>query len=503
MSQPEVRAWDARTGRWGDTLAHETSAGELAEVVAVAQAAWAELRGLDRSARAALLDAMAAALEADGERIRALAEQESALGTARIASELGRTTGQLRFLAGVVREGAYLDAAIDRANPDAVPPVADLRRMHLPLGVVGVFAASNFPLAFSVAGGDTASALAAGCAVVVKAHPSHPATSIAVHEALVRAARETGLTNPPVGMVFGVDAGLDLVRHPTIAAVGFTGSLGGGQALMRAIQERESPIPFYGELGSSNPIVITGSAAAERAEAIGDGLARALTGGAGQFCTKPGIAFVPRGEAGDRLLAAAVSAMDAVGAQTPLNTMIGERYLAAANEAGARTAVRTLTATPAPVQERPSVAPTLLEVDAADAGAWVFEEVFGPLGVAVRYDGSELDSLLQQMPGSLTASVHLGEGEPVPDGLGELLALRAGRVIVDGFPTGVAVNWSQQHGGPFPAATTSQTSVGAAAIGRFVRAVSWQNAPEQLLPVELRDGAAGVPRRVDGVLVLP
>lgn len=292
MAATPVWSVDPRTGKQREQVAVEATPGEVDEAVRAAHAARAALT--DRTARVAFLRAAADLLDESAAHVIEAADAETALGPGRLTGELARTTGQLRAFADAVDEGAYLDVRIDHADPALSPPRPDLRRYKVPLGVVAVYAASNFPLAFSVPGGDTASALAAGCPVVVKAHPDHPATSELCASLLRRAAVAAGLPAEVVAVVHGFEAGLELVRHPLVAAAGFTGSIRGGRALFDAAAARPVPIPFHGELGSLNPVVVTPAAAAERAEEIGAGLAASVTLGVGQFCVKPGLVLVPR-----------------------------------------------------------------------------------------------------------------------------------------------------------------------------------------------------------------
>jgi len=499
-----VPSIDPRTGETAETVAEETTTDEVDRICQTAHAAADGLEALGRPDRAALLDAMADALDADRDRIVAVADRETGLGTTRLNGELTRTTYQLRLFGEVLRDGGYLEATIDHAGDTAMGPRPDLRRMLVPIGPVAVFGASNFPLAFSVPGGDTASALAAGSPVVVKAHGSHPATSQLCFDALAAAARVSGAPEGTIGIVHGVRAGADLVAHPAIRAVGFTGSTAGARALRAIIEERRpEPIPFYGELSSLNPLVVTPAAAADRAGAIGTGFAGSFTLGAGQFCTKPGLAFVPAGRDGDAVVDAIGEAIAATEPMVMLNEGIADSF--------ARGTAR-LAALPGLVPvahgssggEAPGFrrTPLLFTTTAAELPPEAAEECFGPVAVVVRYaDEGELFAALARLPGSLTATVHRGPGETaLPAELTRRLRPLAGRILYDGFPTGVAVSWAQHHGGPWPATNTQHTSVGATAIRRFLRPVTWQDAPDELLPEELREGYAGVPRRVDGVL---
>jgi len=519
-----VPVWsvDPRTGkpRAGDgPVATEATPEQVDAAVRAAAAALPALA--DRAARARLLRGAAALLEDSAGAIIAAADAETALGTPRLTGELARTAFQLRTFADVVGEGAFLDVIIDHPDPQAVPiPRPDLRRYKIPLGVVAVYAASNFPLAFSVPGGDTASALAAGCPVVVKAHPDHPATSELCADVLRRAAVDAGLPADTVVLLHGFQAGVDLVRHPLVAAAGFTGSIPGGRALFDAAAARPRPIPFHGELGSLNPVVVTEAAAAERAEQIGTGLAGSFTLGTGQFCTKPGLVLAPAGDGGDQLVAALTGAARQAAAGVLLDARMRENFL---KGAAARVALPGVTApvTPGAGEDAQdagggdgagqAVRAGYVVVDAADLteqGAYdlLLEECFGPFTVIVRYaDAAALDAVLDRLPGNLTATAHLGaaeageDGGPAADLLRRLTAL-AGRVLVNGWPTGVAVTGAQHHGGPYPATTSTSTSVGATAIERWLRPVAYQDTPPALLPPELRDGnPLGLPRRVDGV----
>ncbi|WP_233563059.1 aldehyde dehydrogenase (NADP(+)) [Micromonospora musae] len=503
----DVLSRDPRTGRSRERVATESTPQEVDRAVRAAAAAGAALR--DPVRRADLLRTAAALLEKGGEEIVATADAESALGRVRLTGELARTCYQLRAFADVVETGAYLDVIIDHADPSAAPaPRPDLRRYKVPLGVVAVFAASNFPLAFSVPGGDTASALAAGCPVVVKAHPDHPATSVLCGRILRAAAAEVGLPEDVVAVVHGFDAGPELVRHTLTAAVGFTGSVRGGRALFDIASSRPRPIPFHGELGSLNPVVVTERAAETRAEEVGAGLAASYTLGMGQFCVKPGLVLLPEGAAGDAVAEAVVSA--AVPSGPLLDPRMREAFLAGVRaRAGLPGVSEPLAAGEAGDDDTPlAVRPGVLSVGAsrlADGGPYeqLLEECFGPVTVLVRYGSTaERDALLNALPGNLTATVQLGVDErdgaaaELVAGLGEI----AGRVVVDGWPTGVTVAPAMQHGGPYPAATTGSTSVGSTAIERWLRPVCFQNVPESLLPPELREAnPLRLPRLVDGV----
>lgn len=477
--------------------------GTLADLLEGASDAARVAHATTRDERAGWLIHIADRLDADRDALVATADRETHLGEARLTGEVARTTGQLRLFADVIREGSYLEATIDTAQSSATPPRPEIRRYLRPIGVVGVFSASNFPFAFSVAGGDTASALAAGCPVVVKAHSGHldlsQQTALVIQAALAEAGAPAGMFS----LVEGRGVGLDLVRAPEVRAVAFTGSLAGGRGLLEAIATRPDPIPFFGELGSVNPVVVTPGAAGARADEIARGLADSFTLGGGQFCTKPGVVFVPKGFATSPALAEAISGK-------PEFTLLTERIA----EAFVPTAGRLLAAGEVEV-----VAGTMPRGGGVTAIALrtpidnflshseaLLEECFGPLTVLVEYDSlDEVMRALRLVTGSLTATVH-SQPDEARD-VAPLVALAseiAGRVLFDGWPTGVAVTWGQHHGGPWPATNTQHTSVGATAIRRFLRPIAFQQAPTYALPPDLRDDALRhIPHRLDGQLVLP
>ncbi|MBN9102373.1 MULTISPECIES: aldehyde dehydrogenase (NADP(+)) [unclassified Pseudonocardia] len=490
-----VAGTDPRTGQELPTGIVESTPDEVRATTAAALAVAPALAALDRTRRAGLLRSQADALESARGRIVEVADAETALGAARLNGELTRTAFQFRFFADVVDDGGFLEAAIDHAGPTPMGPRPDLRRMLVPIGPVAVFGASNFPLAFSVPGGDTASALAAGNPVVVKAHNSHPATAQLVHEVLTAA-----LPAGALGLVFGREAGRQLVADPAIRAVGFTGSLSGGRALLDIIDARPDPVPFYGELSSLNALVVTEAAARERGAEIGAALVGSVTGSAGQLCTKPGLVLVPTGPAGDAVVDAAATALRAAEVVPLLNERIHHSYLADTEQLRSAPGVQTI-ATGRPTAAGFGVAPLLVGAAADAVPAEAFAEYFGPAVVVVRYaEPAELGSVIAQLPASLTATLHVGAGERVPD-LVAALGRTAGRIVFDGFPTGVAVSWAQHHGGPWPATNSLHTSVGATAVRRFLRPLTWQDAPEHALPPELRDTPEPtLPRRVDGRL---
>ncbi|MGW0734078.1 aldehyde dehydrogenase (NADP(+)) [Streptomyces sp. NPDC002851] len=507
QGRPEpVRSIDPRTGAQREQVAQEATADDVDAAVRAAHAARADLA--DRTVRAAFLRGAADLLGEAGPELIAAADAETALGTGRLAGELARTCYQLRSFADTVEEGAYLDVVIDHPDASATPPVPDLRRYKVPLGVAAVYSASNFPFAFSVPGGDTASALAAGCPVVVKAHPDHPATSELAAAVLRRAAVRHGLPEAVVGLVHGFTAGVELIRHPLVAAAGFTGSIRGGRALFDAAAARPVPIPFYGELGSLNPVVITPAAAAERPEELGAGLAGSVTLGVGQFCVKPGLVLLPAGADGDQVLKALGEAVAATAPGVLLDHRMRDNFVAGVAE---RAGLPEVTAPVAPGagDNEHTVRAGVLTVPAARLLAEgphdvLLEECFGPVTVIARYaSDAEATGVLSRLPGNLSATVHLSDAEAAGQGRGAEFLARlvplAGRLLVNGWPTGVAVAPAQHHGGPYPATTSTSTSVGEAAIERWLRPVAYQAVPDALLPRELREAnPLGLPRRVDG-----
>lgn len=443
-----------------------------------------------RESRAAFLDTIADEIEARAAAITQIGSQETGLPEARLEGERGRTTGQLRLFAAHIRKGDHLDRRHDAALPDRKPaPRPELFMMQRPIGPVAVFGASNFPLAFSTAGSDTAAALAAGCPVVVKGHSAHPGTGEIVAEAIHAAIGKTGIHPGVFSLIQGGNrqVGQALVTHPLIKAVGFTGSLGGGRALFDLCAARPEPIPFFGELGSVNPMFLMPRAVAARAEEIGRGWAGSLTMGAGQFCTNPGIAVVTDGPEADRFVAAVKSALEAVGPQTMLTGGIAKAYRDGKARFESRNSVKPVHTTESRGRE---AGPNLYETttDAFLQDHSLGEEVFGPLGLVVRTSSTEdMVRLARGFAGQLTATLHM-DADDLQEArkLLPILERKAGRVLVNGFPTGVEVVDSMVHGGPYPASTNfGATSVGTLSIRRFLRPVCYQNLPEALRPDEL------------------
>ncbi|KKX33450.1 aldehyde dehydrogenase (NADP(+)) [Rhizobium sp. LC145] len=473
-------------------MSHSFSVGSPAHVEKACEAAeeafWIYGYTL-RDERAAFLDAIADEIETRAADITEICTQETGLPAARIEGERGRTTGQLRLFANHIRKGDYLDRRVDEALPDRKPaPRPEIRLMQRPIGPVAVFGASNFPLAFSTAGGDTAAALAAGCPVVVKGHSAHPGTGEIVAEAIHAAIARTGMPKGVFSLIQGGDrkVGEALVTHPLIKAVGFTGSLGGGRALFNLCAQRPEPIPFFGELGSVNPMFLLPEAMKARATSLGEGWAGSLTMGAGQFCTNPGIAVVIAGPDADSFVRSTRSALEKVSPQVMLTDGIAKAYQDGKTRFDSRNSVSPILTTESKGRE---ASPNLYETtgEAFLSDHTLGEEVFGPLGVVVRVKSvDDMVHLAKGLEGQLTVTLHVDKDD-VADArkLMPVLERKAGRVLANGFPTGVEVVDSMVHGGPYPASTNfGATSVGTMSIRRFLRPVSYQNIPSDLLPVD-------------------
>ena len=481
-----IQGYDPRTGKpAGEPVAETTDRGvdAIAEAAAAARPGW---EAMGPAGRAAALRAVAGALDAQAGELAALADTETALGSTRLTGEVARTTGQLRMFADVLDDGGYLDVI---TSPPA-QGVPGLRRMVRPAGPVAVFSASNFPFAFSVAGGDTASALAAGCPVVVKAHEGHPQTSVATAGIVKEALAGAGAPNGTFEVIFGVPAGVRLLRHPAITAAGFTGSARGGLALQQICAGRDVPIPFFGELGSVNPAVVLPGAAAARPAETAAGYAGSLTLGAGQFCTNPGLLFVPDDEG---LRTALAGAVQATSGAPMLSERIHASYETAAAALASHPAVTPL-ATGQPGEGPWAATPQAYVTSLDDFAAGLpdlAEERFGPAGLVITYPS--LDALLPvlaRLGGNLAGSIHADPGSAADLSaaapVAEVFTRTVGRVIWNGWPTGVAVTWAQHHGGPFPATTSPHyTSVGATAIRRWLIPVTYQDFPDELLPAPL------------------
>ncbi len=488
---------------------HVASTADVDDCMRAAAAAAPAFAATSGDQRAALLEAIAEEILAVGDPLLERAGQETALPAARLTGERGRTVGQLRLFAAAARDGSWVDARIDRAVPDRQPlPRPDLRRMKLPLGPVVVFGSSNFPLAFSVAGGDTASALCTGNPVVVKAHRAHPGTSELVAGAIARAVARCGLPAGVFSMLHGEGSviGTALVKHPAARAVGFTGSRAAGRALCDVAASRPDPIPVFAEMSSLNPVFILPRALETQTKQIAEGFVASMTLGVGQFCTKPGLLFAVEGDDLARfrgLLAEAV-------AKAPAGSMLHADIRSAFERGrdrmlsvpGASVVCRAdATADP----QRTQVAALVLEADAATfvKREECAEEVFGPYSLIVPAASlADLRTLAAGLDGQLTATIHgTPEDLAAAGDLLDILSHKAGRLIVNGFPTGVEVCHAMQHGGPAPATSDSRfTSVGSAALERFIRPVCYQDVPQALLPAALQDGnPLGIERLVEGV----
>ncbi|MGV6875668.1 aldehyde dehydrogenase (NADP(+)) [Pseudochelatococcus sp. B33] len=500
-----IRSIVAETGEPSGITFSGASADQLDRACALAQAAFDDYRARPREERAAFLERIAQNILDIGDELIEVASRETGLPRARLEGERARTVGQLRLFAAVVRDGGYLDLRIDPVQPDRKPlPRVDLRLRHIPVGPVAVFGASNFPLAFSVAGGDTASALAAGCPVIVKAHSAHPATSALVGAAVQAAVRDLDLPEGVFALLFdsGRSIGQGLVADPRIAAVGFTGSRAGGLALAAIAAARPVPIPVYAEMSSINPVILLPGALAARGAEIGHAFVASLTLGVGQFCTNPGLVIAVEGPGLDAFLAAAAEKVREAAPATMLTPGICKAYREGAATFAGHAAVTEVAAAGAQAPLKASARLFRTPASAFLADPSLQEEVFGPAAlVVVAADLDEVRRVVDSLAGQLTAALHIvPEDYPAAAGLIPVLEKKVGRILVNGFGTGVEVAPAMVHGGPFPATSDGRTtSVGTLAIARFLRPVSYQDLPDDLLPPELRgEGPDGVPRRFDG-----
>ena len=503
---PAYRGVDPSSGREIEPAYGGAGAEDLDRACALAWSAFDPYRETSLDRRARFLEAIATRILDLGDGLIERAMLETALPRARIEGERARTVGQLRLFADVVRDGSWLDARIDRAQPERQPlPRPELRLRNVPLGPVAVFGASNFPLAFSVAGGDTAAALAAGCPVVVKAHPAHPGTSELVGRALQAAASECGMPEGVFSLLYGVGNWLGgaLVADSRIRAVGFTGSRAGGVALMRIANERPEPIPVYAEMSSINPVLVLPAALAARGERIAAGFVASLTLGAGQFCTNPGLILAPDGRALEDFVAKASAALAACPAAPMLTPGIARTYERGVEQLASHPRVATI------ARGRGGTGVNLgrSALFATDAQSFLADEalkqeVFGPSSLLIRCrDLNTMRELVEHMEGQLTITLQLDEAD-LPDArtLMPTLERKAGRLLVNAFPTGVEVAHAMVHGGPFPATSDGRsTSVGSLAIRRFLRPVCYQDFPGALLPEVLSESnLARIPRQVEG-----
>lgn len=472
---------------------HTFSIGRTSDVDAAASSAAAafEIYGYStREERATFLNTISEELEEGSQAIIEIGVQESGLPVARLQGELGRTSNQLRLFAQHIIKGDYLDRRFDEALPERVPlPRPELYMIQRPIGPVAVFGASNFPLAFSTAGGDTAAALAAGCPVIVKGHSAHPGTSELVARAIIKAIKKCSLPDGIFSLIQGGNrqVGQAIVKHPLVKAVGFTGSLSGGRDLFNLCSMRPEPIPFFGELGSINPMFIMPEALKNRASVLGRGWANSLTMGVGQFCTNPGMAVMFDNDDTQVMIAATVNTLSEVSSQTMLTDSIADSYRSGVdtiNKIGINPVLRTKNC------EGRNVLPNLFTVSAKDwlNNKTLQHEVFGPLGIVVLVDGFEqMLELARHLEGQLTCTIHLDQADhSACQKLLPILELKAGRLLANNFPTGVEVSDAMVHGGPYPASTNfGATSVGTLSIRRFLRPVCYQNIPSALLPKDL------------------
>jgi alpha-ketoglutaric semialdehyde dehydrogenase len=492
---------NAATGEQLEPAFHSATTADLAKAVSLASDASPTYSQTTPETRAAFLRTIAEKIDALGDEITPRMMAESGLPEGRCQGERGRTVGQLRMFADLIEEGSWVDARIETALPDRAPaPKPDLRSMRRPLGPVAVFCASNFPLAFSVAGGDTASALAAGCPVIVRAHRAHAGTAEIVASAIQAAVAECHMPEGTFSMIFdaGIELGTALVTSPGIKAVGFTGSRTGGRALMDATAARPEPIPVFAEMSSVNPIFILPGAMAERSEAIAQGLVGSVTMGAGQFCTCPGLVFSGASESFESALK---SGFDEAAPATMLHSGILSNFTEGLTTLQGQSGVATLGKGPSAENQ---ATPTVLKASAADflTNPNLQSEIFGPSTLVIECEsGTDMLAAAASLEGQLTATIHGTEQDlQRAAGLISLLEQKAGRLIINSFPTGVEVNSAMVHGGPYPATSDgASTSVGTGAILRYTRPVSFQGFPDSALPAELQEAnPRKITRLVDG-----
>jgi alpha-ketoglutaric semialdehyde dehydrogenase len=500
---------DPATGEVLEPAFHTASSEDVEQAAKLATTAFSTYGSLSGAERGKFLRSIATGIEETAADIVTRAGFETGLPEGRLRGELARTTNQLRLFAGVVEEGSWVNARIDPAEPERKPlPRADIRSMLKPLGPVVVFGASNFPLAFSVAGGDTASALAAGNPAIVKAHPAHPGTSELVGQAIRESVQACGLPEGVFSLLFDaqIEVGTQLVVHPLIKAVGFTGSPAAGKALMKLAASRPVPIPCYAEMGSVNPLFILPGAMHTRSAAIASGLQNSFTLGAGQFCTKPGLVFIPEGAESESFTESLKIGVTAMTPQTMLARNIGEKYAAAVQERGEERGVHleAKSAVEGDLATRQSVTLFGSDVSSLLSDPSLAEEIFGPTTLLVSYNGrEEMLAAAEALEGHLTATIHGTEEDLVAHrDLIAILESKVGRLLFNGFPTGVEVCHAMVHGGPYPATPDGRsTSVGTQAIFRFARPFCYQDFPDSALPAELQNGnPLGIPRMVNGVL---
>jgi alpha-ketoglutaric semialdehyde dehydrogenase len=500
-STATFHASNPTTGEQLEPAFYSATPDDLQKAVTLATTAFPQYSTTSPEARAKFLRTIAEKIDAHGDEITPRMMSESGLPEGRCNGERGRTIGQLRMFADLIEEGSWVDARIETAQPDRAPiPKPDLRSMRRPLGPVAVFCASNFPLAFSVAGGDTASALAAGCPVIVRAHSAHPGTAEIVASAIQAAVAECDMPEGTFSMLFdaGIDLGTALVKNPGIKAVGFTGSRNGGRALMDAAAARPEPIPVFAEMSSVNPIFIMPGAMAERAEAIAQGLVGSVTMGVGQFCTCPGLVFAG---ASDTFESTLKSGFSEAAPATMLHAGIHKNFTEGLSNLKGQSNVTTLGEGPTSENQ---ATPTVLKSTASDFlnNPALQDEVFGPATLIIECEsGRDMLAAAASLEGQLTATIHGTEQDlQRAAGLIQILEQKAGRLVINSFPTGVEVNSSMVHGGPYPATSDgASTSVGTGAILRYTRPVSFQGFPDSALPAELQESnPQGITRLVNG-----
>ncbi|WP_211443645.1 aldehyde dehydrogenase (NADP(+)) [Collimonas humicola] len=503
-------AFDPAAGKDLEPAFHTAGKAEIDCACELARIAFDPYRATAPETRARFLESIAHNIIGLGDQLIERAMQESGLPRARLEGERGRTVGQLKLFAEVLREGSWQDARIDPAMPERQPlPRVDLRLRMIALGPVAVFGASNFPLAFSVAGGDTAAALAAGCPVVVKAHPAHPGTSELVGRAVQQAVAAAGLPEGVFSLLTGTgnQLGAELVRHAAIQAVGFTGSRQGGLALMAVAAARPQPIPVYAEMSSINPVFLLPQALAEKAEALAAGFVDSLLLGVGQFCTNPGLALALAGPDLERFTATAAEQLAQRHAGTMLSAGIQRAYEQGVGRLASNPHARQLShGIAGDAGKAGGGVPALFAASAEDflADPQLSEEVFGPASLLIACkDVAQMREVAEHLEGQLTATLQMNDGDhATARELLPVLERKVGRILANGFPTGVEVSYSMVHGGPFPATSDSRsTSVGTAAIQRFLRPVSYQNLPQALLPAAVQDGnPLAIWQRINGQL---
>jgi alpha-ketoglutaric semialdehyde dehydrogenase len=503
-----LHGFNPATGETLEPAYHGATPAEVDQAAELANAAFSSYSQTTGKERGNFLRQIAKNIETLGDTLILRATQETGLSDARITTETARTCNQLRLFANTVEEGSWVDARIDHGDPNRTPiPKPDLRSLLRPLGPVVVFGASNFPLAFSVAGGDTASALAAGNPVIVKAHHAHPGTSELVGLAVADAVRECELHEGVFSLLYGAgsEVGTALVKHPHIKAGGFTGSRAGGRALFDVASSRPEPIPFYAEMSSVNPVVVLSEALSARSDQIASGLHASVTLGAGQFCTNPGLVFLPSGSAGDRFVETLSALMAATPDQTMLTPGIRSSYETGVAGRSGQTGVASVMQRSGEASCAAGTALFRIDTNQYLTNAALSEEIFGPTTLIVNYaNQEELLGLVRSLEGQLTATIHGTESELAANqALLNILETRAGRLLFNGFPTGVEVCHAMVHGGPYPATSDGRsTSVGTRAIFRFTRQVCFQSFPDEALPDELKEtNPLGIWRLVDGELV--